>query len=93
MRGVNNSKFFIELGFDFWQCNSLNLIKAFEYASDVGMHTVAITAFDGGRLKLLSDEGIHVPTEINEYGPAEDAHMILDHLLGAYLMRIVRKAK
>ena len=72
--------------------NSLNLIKAFEYASEVGMHTVAITAFDGGRLKLISDEGIHVPTELNEYGPAEDAHMILDHLLGAYLMRIVRTA-
>jgi len=69
--------------------NSENLIKTFEYAKIIRMKTVAITAFDGGILKTISDEGIHVPTGINEFGPAEDAHMILDHLVGAYLMRIV----
>ena len=57
------------------------------------MNTVAITAFDGGLLKSISDKGIHVPTNVNEYGPAEDVHMILDHLLGAYLMRFIRKCK
>ncbi|MDO9372313.1 MAG: hypothetical protein Q7U07_06955 [Gammaproteobacteria bacterium] len=52
--------------------------------------TVAITAFDGCQMKAMADDGIHVPTEPKEYGPAEDAHMILDHLVGAYLMRYVR---
>lgn len=70
--------------------NSPNLLKAFEYARSAGVKTVAITAFDGGELKQLADEGVHVPTEPKEYGPAEDAHMILDHLVASYLMRYVR---
>jgi len=70
--------------------NSQNLINAFEYASSVGIKTIAITAFDGGKLKSMANEGIHVPTEDKEYGPAEDAHMILDHLIGAYLMRYIK---
>ena len=70
--------------------NSKNLIKAFEYAGKIGIKTVAITAFDGGELKKIADEGIHVTTCLKEYGPAEDAHMILDHLIGAYLMRFIK---
>ena len=70
--------------------NSPNLLKAFDHARSAGIKTVAITAFDGGKMKSLADEGIHVPTEPREYGPAEDAHMVLDHLVGAYLMRYVR---
>ena len=69
--------------------NSANLLKAFEYAKKINIKTVAITGFDGGKLKTMADEGIHVPTGTKEYGPAEDAHMILNHLVGAYLMRIV----
>ena len=71
--------------------NSPNLIKAIEYACSAGIKTVAITAFNGGKMKTMADEGIHVPTELKEYGPAEDAHMMLDHLVGAYLMRLVKK--
>jgi D-sedoheptulose 7-phosphate isomerase len=70
--------------------NSPNVIKAFDYALSAGIKTVAITAFDGGKMKAMADEGIHVPTEPKEYGPAEDVHMVLDHLVGAYLMRRVR---
>lgn len=70
--------------------NSANLLRTFDYARSAGIKTVAITAFDGGHMKRLADEGIHVPTEPKEYGPAEDAHMILDHLVGAYLMRYVK---
>ena len=71
--------------------NSQNLINAFEYASTVGIKTVALTAFDGGRMREISDYGIHVPTDKKEYGPAEDLHMILDHLVSNYLMRLVKK--
>ena len=73
--------------------NSQNLIEAFQYAKNCGIRTVAITAFDGGKLLPLADEGIHVPTAPKEYGPAEDAHMVLDHLIGAYLMRRVLAEK
>jgi D-sedoheptulose 7-phosphate isomerase len=72
--------------------NSPNLLRAFEHAKSAGITTVAITAFDGGQLKASADEGIHVPTGPKEYGPAEDAHMVLDHLVGAYLMRYVKNA-
>jgi len=71
--------------------NSPNLLRAFEYASSVGISTIAITAFDGGRMKALASQGIHVPTDLKEYGPAEDAHLVLDHLVTAYLMRYVRR--
>ena len=71
--------------------NSPNLLNAFEYASSIGISTVAITAFDGGKMKELASHGIHVPTDLKEYGPAEDAHLVLDHLVTAYLMRYVRR--
>ena len=64
--------------------NSPNVIKAFDYARSAGIKTVAITAFDGGKMKAMADEGIHVPTEPKEYGPAEDVHMVLDHLVGEH---------
>lgn len=69
--------------------NSVNLLNTFAYAKTAGIKTVAITAFDGGKMKAMADEGIHVPTAYKEYGPAEDAHMVLDHLVGSYLMRLV----
>jgi D-sedoheptulose 7-phosphate isomerase len=72
--------------------NSPNVLRAFDHARETGIKTVAITAFDGGKMKTIADEGIHVPTELKEYGPAEDVHMVLDHLVGAYLMRYVRVA-
>lgn len=70
--------------------NSPNLIRAFDYAKSVGIKTVAITAFDGGKMNQMADECVHVPTAPKEYGPAEDAHMVLDHLVGAYLMRVIQ---
>lgn len=69
--------------------NSPNLLKAMEFAHETGIKTIALTAFDGGKMKKMADEGVHVPTDPKEYGPAEDAHMVLDHLVGAYLMRFV----
>jgi len=66
--------------------NSENLLRAFNFSNDIGMKTIAITAFDGGEMKKIASEGIHVPTEKGEYGPAEDAHMVIDHLVSAYLI-------
>ena len=43
-------------------------------------------------MRSMADEGVHVTTEPNEYGSAEDAHMVLDHLIGAYLMRCIKDA-
>lgn len=72
--------------------NSPNVVKAIEYANAAGATTIALTAFDGGELRRIARLGVHVPTARGEYGPAEDAHMIVDHLIGAYLARACRAA-
>jgi len=72
--------------------NSQNLIKAFEYCEDAGIETIALTAFDGGVMKKICDHSVHIPTADMEYGPAEDAHMVLDHLIGSYLSRFISDA-
>ncbi|MHC8598984.1 D-sedoheptulose-7-phosphate isomerase [Arenicellales bacterium IMCC55707] len=69
--------------------NSPNLLRAFEAGEKIGLITVSITAFDGGKLKELADHSVHVPTNAGEYGPAEDAHLILDHLITYYFQSVL----
>jgi len=71
--------------------NSPNLITAIQLTKEKGAISVGLTAFDGGKLRELADYSVHVPTQKGEYGPAEDAHMILDHLVGSYLIRLVKE--
>ena len=68
--------------------NSPNVVEAIEYANDNGAVTVGLTGFDGGRLAELAQIQVHAPTNRGEYGPAEDVHMILDHLVTAYLWQV-----
>jgi len=70
--------------------NSPNLLDAIDTAKKMNTITVGISAFDGGKMKEMVDVSLHVTTEKGEYGPAEDAHMVLDHLVSNYLMRFVR---
>lgn len=70
--------------------NSENILRAFKYAASNGILTVALTGFDGGKMKFVADQGLHIPTDMKEYGPAEDAHLVIDHLVSSYLMRIIR---
>ena len=65
--------------------NSPNVIKAIEYANQNGAITVGLTGFDGGKLYQMAHKKLHVPTAKGEYGPVEDIHMVMDHLVGAYL--------
>lgn len=71
--------------------NSPNVVRAIEYANANGGITVALTGFHGGQLRRISQLGIHIPTARGEYGPVEDAHMIMDHLVSAYLLYTCRK--
>lgn len=66
--------------------NSINVIKAIEYAKQNNGITIGLTGFDGGKLKKCVDYSLHVPTETGEYGPVEDLHIIFDHIIGTYLM-------
>jgi D-sedoheptulose 7-phosphate isomerase len=42
--------------------------------------------FDGGELKKHAQHSVHIECPSGEYGPVEDIHMVIDHLVGAYLM-------
>jgi len=72
--------------------NSPNVVGAVEYANAHGGVTVGLTGCDGGRLKEIAHLNVHVPTNAGEYGPAEDGHMVIDHLVGAFLMNACRDA-
>lgn len=71
--------------------NSPNIIKAVELAKGMGNAVVGLTGFDGGKLRELSDVKIHVDTKKGEYGPVEDLHMIVDHLVGSYINRKIKE--
>jgi len=73
--------------------NSPNLLDAIDTAKKMNTITVGISAFDGGKMREKVDISVHVPTEKGEYGPSEDAHMVLDHLVSNYLMRLVKSSK
>lgn len=66
--------------------NSPNVVRAVQYANDHGAETIAFVGFDGGKLKELCTYVVHAQSERGEYGPVEDVHMILDHLITAYLV-------
>jgi len=68
--------------------NSPNVVRALEHALENGGIAVAIVGFDGGIMKKIAKYVIHVATDYGEYGPAEDTHMVLDHLISSYLAQI-----
>jgi|AACY02.12.fsa_nt_gi Phosphoheptose isomerase len=61
--------------------NSKNLIEAAIASRESGLTSLSITAFDGGLLKQMTDDNIHVQTEIGDYGVAEDCHLALGHMV------------
>jgi len=65
--------------------NSHNLLRAIEYADSHEMITVGIVGFDGGKMKTMCRYFLHIPTKGGEYGPSEDAALVLDHLISSYL--------
>ncbi|HJO69661.1 MAG TPA: SIS domain-containing protein [Rhodospirillales bacterium] len=70
--------------------NSPNVLRAVEWANGHDAITVGLIGFDGGKLGKLARHVVHVPSETGEYGPVEDAHMVLDHLIANYLISRLR---
>lgn len=65
--------------------NSPNLIAAIKQAQKMGGHTIGLVGFNGGEMGKICEHVIQVQTEQGEYGPVEDLHIILDHMLTSYL--------
>jgi len=61
--------------------NSPNVVLAAEWVKENGGEVISFTGFEGGKLKEISDVAVHVNAASGEYGPVEDAHLILNHIL------------
>jgi D-sedoheptulose 7-phosphate isomerase len=61
--------------------NSPNVVTAAEWVKEQGGRVISFIGFTGGQLKELSDVVVHVKSEAGEYGPVEDAHLVLNHIL------------
>jgi len=65
--------------------NSLNVLRAIEYAGQQGIKTIGITGYDGGKLAKMVNISFNVP--INNMQITEDLHMVLDHLMMNIFMK------
>ena len=63
--------------------NSKNILEVLEWAKNNQVKTIALTGFDGGEANKIADISIHIPTEIGDYGVAEDTHSIICHFLSS----------
>jgi D-sedoheptulose 7-phosphate isomerase len=70
--------------------NSPNILAAVEAAKQMGLTVLGLGGFSGGRLAQLADVSFVVPS--HAYGPVEDVHMILDHILTGYLYEKLKSA-
>ena len=65
--------------------NSENVVRAAQFANDNGGVSIAWVGFAGGKLKDVSKVSLHLENAKGDYGPIEDMHMILDHMIVNYL--------
>ncbi len=68
--------------------NSSNVVNAFEYARNVGGHTIGVTGFSGGKIREIAECAIYIPS--HEYGPVEDVQLMINHLITEYFKNLVR---
>ncbi len=65
--------------------NSPNMISAAATAKDLGIRTAALTGFGGGQLAKTADISVHLATPKGAYGPVEDVHLSVNHMITRYL--------
>jgi D-sedoheptulose 7-phosphate isomerase len=70
--------------------NSPNIVKALELASEIGVKTIGLLGFKGGKAKELCQCSVIV--ESTNYGIIEDAHSIFMHMMTADLREVVQRA-
>ena len=71
--------------------NSRNLINAVEWVKSMGGTTIALLGFTGGKLKEICDISIHFRSIHGEYGPVEDAHLIVNHIFAHWFQLKLKK--
>ena len=63
--------------------NSMNVVKALQYAKENGAVTVAMCGYDGGKIIAMAD--VHVHAEIENMEVTEDVHLVVIHCLKTLL--------
>jgi len=69
--------------------NSPNAVAAAARANELGASTVALVGFDGGVLARTCDLVVRVDSETGEYGPVEDVHLVLNHMISEALREAI----
>lgn len=70
--------------------NTKNILNAVSYAKKIGAKTIGLTGFNTeGKLSQIADLPIVVNT--SHYGPLEDIHMMIGHLVSSCVAHIKRK--
>ncbi len=59
--------------------NSHNIIKAVDYAKEVGAKVIGMTGYNGGKLMKAADYHLHAP--IDDMQITEDVHLIFNHMM------------
>jgi D-sedoheptulose 7-phosphate isomerase len=67
--------------------NSPNMLEAARAATEMKAITVGLTGFGGGKLAKSVDYPVVV--QCKEYGPVEDMHIILDHIISSYMRNFI----
>jgi D-sedoheptulose 7-phosphate isomerase len=65
--------------------NSPNILACIDIAKTMNLTTIGFTGFDGGKLATVVDLLIHVPTRKGAYGPVEDVHLAVNHMITEWL--------
>jgi D-sedoheptulose 7-phosphate isomerase len=68
--------------------NSPNVLKALQFAKAQGVKTVALSGFNGGRVREIVDECLIVPSSSVQI--IEDIHLMLEHVI---FLQICAKVK
>ena len=62
--------------------NSANIIKAIEAAHNKGMHVIALTGRDGGKIaQLIQDGDVHINVPLNRTARVQETHILILHTL------------
>lgn len=70
--------------------NSKNVLSAVSYSKKIGAKTIGLTGFNsGGKLAQIADVSLIVGS--NHYGPIEDVHMMVGHLVAACIANFKHK--
>jgi D-sedoheptulose 7-phosphate isomerase len=73
--------------------NSPNVVNAAQEAQALGGKAIALVGFDGGKLAEICDLVVHARSERGEYGPVEDVHLVLNHMITGCLLERIRVAE